>query len=112
MLKMFSAASLLYSALLLPIPLCRLLCAVGGVPASRISSGRDQVFYLLECVGKMEPLWDVFRASGKGIFGVVCPQLALGSAEELPVEEQPRKAPRASPSSARGWAQLVGGISD
>lgn len=66
---MFSAASLLCSAL--PIPLCQLLCAVGGVPASRTSLGSDKFCYLLECVGKMESLWDVFRASGEGIWGGV-----------------------------------------
>lgn len=59
MFEMFSAASLLCSALL-PIPLCQLLCAVGAVPASTISLESDQFFYLLECMEKTESLWDVF----------------------------------------------------
>lgn len=58
-------------ALLLPIPLCRLLCAVGGVPASRISLGSDQFCYLSQGMGKIESLWDVVSASGKGIWGDV-----------------------------------------
>lgn len=40
-----------------------------------------------------------FELLGKG-FGVVCPQLALGSAEELPVEKQPRST--AAPSLRAG----------
>lgn len=37
----------------------------------RISLGSDQFCYLLERIGKIQSLWDIFRAAGKGILGGV-----------------------------------------
>lgn len=98
---MFSAASLLCSALLSSSPSHCAGCCVQLV----VSLPAEFLWKVINFVicwsawGRWNLCGMFFELLGKG-FGVVCPQLALGSAEELPVEKQPRST--AAPSLRAG----------